>query len=333
MPNDLLGEKESQRAFCAFLCLFPHGDPPRFAHHARLRPGASDVVQSCQADTPEGAYGSFFSHIYWLRVYSRFVISRDAALAALYANDISRGIVWAYESTCEQALEDFARGTGYTALSAGVGRYDLLADRLDRVFSCGDYEVAAGMEAVGLDVLYEGLTERARTTMPVIKAGTVVRSNLRGSNGWSVAGFRFITHSFPLGELARIDWTQASKTLQAVSRQEPAGSPIPRNLLDMMLDEDQREDLAAQDALPFVGVPTLVLVHSLDRDTAEREIAIGQSRYNDDLGGSWHWREPLSGGPAPEKGARPAPEAPSPAHDEPDVTVRLRPSAAAEDAR
>ena len=257
------------------------------------------------------------------------VITRDAALATLSSNSVAQSIAWAFSSACDRALEDFARGTGYTALSAGVGRYDLLADRLDRVFSCGEYEVAEGMESVGLDVLYEGLTEHAIQTMPVVKAGTVVRANLRGSNGWSLGGFRFITHSFHVGEIARIDWTQASKTLQAVSRQEPAGGP-PMNLLDMMLDENQREDLAAQDALPFVGLPTLVLVHALDRDTSERELAVGHSRYNDDLGGPWHWHENLLDGPTPGESVRPAPNAPTSDRDEPDVAVRLRPSAAAE---
>lgn len=260
-----------------------------------------------------------------------FVITREAALEALHADDMSRGLAWAFQSACDQAFEDFARGTGYTALSAGVGRYDLLADRLDRIFSCGDFEVAEGMESVGLDVLYEGLTDQARRTMPVIKAGTVVRSNLHGSNGWALRGFRFITHSYRLGDVASIDWTHASKTLQAVSRQTPA-TFIPMTLLDEILDEEQRADLAAQDALPTVGMPTLVLVHALDRDTSERELAIGHSRYNEDSTVPWHWHEDLLGGPAPERSSRTVPYAPAPSQDAPDVSLRLRRSGAAEQA-
>lgn len=247
------------------------------------------------------------------------------------ANDVQRGIAWAFNSACDQALEDFTRGTGYGALTAGVGRYELIADRLDRVFSCGDYEVAEGMESVGLDVLYDGLTERARLTMPVIPAGTVVRSNFRGSNGWSVGGLRFITHSFSLGELGRIDWTQASKTLQAIARQAPDDTEL-LTLLDVMLSIEQRNDLAAQDALPTVVMPTFVLVHALDRDTAERELAIGHSRYNDDVGGPWHWHEDLLSRPGPDQGARVVPDAPALTKQEPDVTVRLRKKDAAEDA-
>jgi hypothetical protein len=256
-------------------------------------------------------------------------MTRKRALKILLANNVARGIAWAFNSACDQALEDFTRGTGYGALTAGVGRYELIADRLDRVFSCGDYEVAEGMESVGLDVLYDGLTERARLTMPVIPAGTVVRSNFRGSNGWSVGGFRFITHSFSPGGLGRIDWTQASKTLQAVSRQAPDDTEL-LTLLDVMLSIEQRNDLAAQDDLPAVVMPTVVLMHALDRDTAERELAIGHSRYNDDVGGPWHWHEDLLSRPGPGQRPRVVPDAPAPTQQEPDVTVRLRKKDAAE---
>lgn len=262
-------------------------------------------------------------------MYSGSVITREAALKVLHTNDINRGIAWAFQSACDQAFGDFARGTGYTALSAGVGRYDLLADRLDRVFSCGDFEVAEGMESIGLDVLYDGLTDQARLTMPVIKAGTLVRSNLNGSNGWALRGFRFITHSYRWGEVASIDWMHSSKTLQAVSRQSPAAF-VPMTLLDEILDEAQRDDLANQDALPTVSMPTLVLVHALDRDTSQRELAIGHSRYNEDAGGPWHWREDLLGGPAPKQSSRSVPNVPAPSQDAPDVSVRLRRSGALE---
>lgn len=259
------------------------------------------------------------------------MISRQRALEILTANDVARGIAWAFNSACDQALEDFTRGTGYGALTAGVGRYELIADRLDRVFSCGDYAVADGMESVGLDVLYEGLTERAIQTMPVIPAGSVVRSNFRGSNGWALGGFRFITHSFALGELARINWTQASKTLQAVSRQ-PADETDLMTLLDVMLNLEQRNDLAAQDDLPSITMPTLVLAHALDRHTAERQLAIGHSRYNDDERDPWNWHEDLLARPEADPRGRMVPEVPSPMEQEPDVVVRLRIKDATEDA-
>jgi hypothetical protein len=257
------------------------------------------------------------------------MITQDAALDALEADHVARGITWAFQSACDQALEDFARGTGYTALSAGVGRYDLLADRLDRVFSCGGYKVPEGMESVGLDVLYEGLSQQARLTMPIIKAGTVIRSNLRGSNGWRIRGFRFITHSYPLGEVTRIDWAQSSRTLQSVSRQAPS-TFVPTTLLDLLLDEEQRDDLAAQDAVPGVDMPTLVLVHALDRDTSDRELAIGHSRYNDGALGPWHWRNNLLRPLEPEQNSRSVSDIVRPSNDAPDVAVKLRTSGAAE---
>lgn len=260
------------------------------------------------------------------------MINRSEVLETIRSSDVSVGISWAFGSACEQILEDFTRGAGYGALTAGVGRYEVLADRLDRVFSCGVYEVTPGMEFAGLDVLFEGLSERARATMPVIKAGTVTRSNLNGSNGWRVGGFRFITHSFDPGELAHIDWTSAKKTVKAVSRQSPSASD-PVTLLDQILTAADREDLAAQDALPLVDLPTFVLGHSLDLVTSERELIIGHSRYNDDLGNPWHWQESLLDGGGGGTSSRPNPSAIPPHGDEPDVSVRLRPGAAAENAQ
>jgi len=252
------------------------------------------------------------------------VVTRDEVLPLLQQQQVGLALRWAFESACEQAMDDFARGTGYTALSAGVGRYDLLADRLDRVFACGDYAVADGQEAVGLDVLYEGLSERARRTMPRIPAGLVVRSNLHGSNGWGIRGLRIITHSVQPGQIAAIDWTQESKTKKAVSRQEPSKLDEP-NVLQVMLGPEAAAEFGSQDALPEVGIPTVVLVHSLDRDTGGRELEVGHSRYNDDDGSPWHWREDLLRGPGPEENGLDLPGGdPSPSQDVPDVEVRLR---------
>lgn len=93
-----------------------------------------------------------------------------------------------------------------------------------------------------------------------------------------------------------------------------------------------RKELAAQDALPVVGMPTYVLGHALNLATFERELLIGHSRYNDDLGSPWHGAEPLSGGTDGDPIARAKPGPVSPRVDEPDVAVRLRPTAASENA-
>lgn len=261
-------------------------------------------------------------------VYSDVVISRDEALATLRRTDAAAGVAWAFDSACEQILEDFTGGIGYGPLTAGVARYELVADRLDRVFSCGNYEVEPGMEFEGLDIVFGGLSERAQATMPMVTAGVVTRSNLNGSNGWSVGGFRFITHAFELGQQAGIDWTTATKTVQAVSRQEPFGTFTPVTLLDQILTAEARVDLAAHDALPFVGIPTLVLGHALDLTTSERELLIGHSRYNVDLGNPWHWTQSLLEGTGGGSSWRPHPGVVPPQVAEPDVTVRLRPNVA-----
>lgn len=262
-------------------------------------------------------------------MYSGHVMNRDDVLEALRRTNTVAGLAWAFDVTCEQILEDFTTGSGYGPLTAGVARYEVLADRLDRVFSCGDYEVDPGMESAGLDVLFEGLSERARSTMPVLKAGTVKRSNLNGSNGWSVAAFRFITHAFDVSERSKLDWTRATPTVQAVARQA-TGTFIPATLLDQMLPAEAREDLAAQDVLPTVDLPTYVLGHALNLGTFERELIIGHSRYNDDYGNPWNWTEDLNSGTDGGSVSRPKPGAIPPRTDEPDVAVRLRPAAASE---
>lgn len=260
-------------------------------------------------------------------MYSCRVITRDEVLDVLHRTEVAAGIAWAFDAASERILEDFTRGTGYGALTAGVGRYEVLADRLDRVFSCGDYEVEPGMEFEGLDLVFEGLSERVQKTMPLINASTVIRANLNGSNGWRVGGFRFITHSFKPGERTKIDWTTATPTVKAVARQAPS-SFTPVTLLDRMLDADARADLAAQDVLPLINIPTFVLGHALNLTTMERELVIGQPRYNDDKGNAWIWSEDLVYGDGGGSGGRPQPNLVLPQVDEPDVAVRLRTNAA-----
>jgi len=164
--------------------------------------------------------------------------------------------------------------------------------------------------------------------MPRVKPGTVIRSNLNGSNGWSYRGMRFITHSVQPGDVNHIDWAQESKTKKAVARQQLSSPAIP-TLFDNILTPAQLAELAAQDALPKVGLPTFVLVHALDRDSGDRELVIGHSRYNEDDGAPWNWHDSLLTAHKPETTEQPLPNrtvAPSPVA--PDVPVRLRQPAA-----
>ena len=266
-------------------------------------------------------------HEYWQRVYPGIVIAREAALATLHQTDVARGIAWAYTSACEQILADFTRSAGYKALSAGVGLYEVLADRLDRVFSCGDYVVAPDKEDAGLDVLYEGLSEYARKTMPVIAPGLVVRKNLNKSNGWAVGGFRFITFTFDLGALQKVDWTTEKPTRKKVAKQAPHSAA--KGTLFDLLHESEVAHLGESETVLGLGMPTLMLGHALSRETGERELVIGHPRYNEDRGQAWWWTESLLDGHDGGAASRPATPV-SPADDEPDAPVRLRKKATKE---
>lgn len=260
-------------------------------------------------------------------MYSRLVITREAALATLHQTDVARGIAWAYASACEQILVDFTRSAGYKALSAGVGLYEVLADRLDRVFSCGDYVVTPGKEDEGLDVLYEGLSEYARKTMPVIAPGLVIRKNLNKSNGWAVGGFRFVTFTFDLGAVQKIDWTTEKPTRKKVAKQAPQSAA--KGMLFDLLPESEVAHLGESETVLGLGMPTLMLGHSLSRETGERELVIGHPRYNEDRGQAWWWTESLLDGYDGGATSRPVTQVP-PADDEPDAAVRLRKRAAEE---
>ena len=250
-------------------------------------------------------------------------MTRDEVTAVLRHRMIADGIVWAFASACEQVADDLAPGTGYSAATAGHGRYDQLGDRLDRVFSCGQYAVPTGSESAGLDLLFEGLTEQARRTMPVIEAGLVVRSDLNGSNGWAVGGFRIITHSMQPGDLLHIDWTKTRPTKKLVAKQPPVG-PDEHTLMDELLNADQLAELRSQATGPGLAVPTLVLAHAMSRDAYNRELFIGQARFNEDGGPAWVWFESLLDGPELPEAYRPAPSHPSPTDEAPDVPLRLR---------
>jgi hypothetical protein len=253
-------------------------------------------------------------------------------MAALHQGQMKTAIAWAFASACEQVFDDLAPSSRYSATTAGSGRYDQFSDRLDRVFSCKTYAVPEGAEFAGLDVLYDGLSDHARRTMPVIAAGTVVRHDLNGSNGWAYGGFRLITHSIQPGELASIDWSKEKPTKRMVAQQDP-GQTREANLLEAALTHDELADLRAQAQRPEANLPTFVLAHAMGRETNDRELFIGQSRYNEDHGYPWHWFENLLDGPALGETKRPIPNTPSPADDAPDIALRLRTGTAAKDVK
>ncbi|MBB1157102.1 hypothetical protein [Amycolatopsis dendrobii] len=229
----------------------------------------------------------------------------DDVMSNLRARGILAGISWAHRSAYEQVRQDYNPAGGHTQGWIGYNAHIYLRDRLDRVFQCETYAVPPGHDSAGRDVLAEGISDRDSRSMPLLPAGTVVRSDLNGSPGWSAAGWRWLLASYEYGQVAKIRWTERSETKQLVARQPHA------------VDDGGLFPLATLPGLPPVNsLPdherelrqTLVLAHAMDSTTTDFEVFFGRIRWNVDHGDAWAWRVDLqdNGYSSPHK-AQPGP--------------------------
>jgi len=86
---------------------------------------------------------------------------RDELVAELNDAGVLEAIRWAYLSATERVLADYSAAAGHDATWVGVSRFTLLRDRLDRVFSCGNYAVPDHIDGeLSLDVLHAELADR-----------------------------------------------------------------------------------------------------------------------------------------------------------------------------
>ncbi|MDQ7809395.1 hypothetical protein Q5425_37205 [Amycolatopsis sp. A133] len=251
----------------------------------------------------------------------------DDVLTALRRRSVLDGIAWAHRSAYGQLREDYNPAGGHKQSWIGFNAHVYLIDRLDRVFQCSDFAVPPGQDSVGRDVLAEGIADRDSRTMPLLPAGTVVRRDLNGSPGWSVAGWRWLLASYEFGQVAKIAWTERSETKQLVAKQphaEEDGGLFPLSSLPGLpplgeLPDKQRELRR-----------TLVLAHAMDPTTAEVELFFGRIRWNLDHGDAWVWRTGLTAGNGPSGGTSTPRQPSSPAEPsgdavaDADVRVRRR---------
>lgn len=235
------------------------------------------------------------------------------------------GIRWAYVSATDRVAEDYSEAAGHDATWAGITRFTLFRDRLDRVFNCLRYSVAKGGDgSVGLDLLNAELTERDIVTMPQLQSDLVNRADLNGSPGWAWGEWRWLLASSAYGKIDYIPWPQKSPTKQQVASQRNP-EPLQPNLFEGF-------DEAEIAGLMIVGNPefdldrkTLVVAHAQDVDHDKREVVVGRPRLNVGGGLAWHWRHDLLTTPLSEGSRRlddiPSLEGPS---SVPDAPVRLR---------
>lgn len=240
-------------------------------------------------------------------------------IEALNHANVTAAMRWAANATYTRVLADFDPDTGHGQGWVGTTAYYLLQDRLDRVFTCGKYVLDDVAVDSGRDLLQAGISQQDFDQMPVIEPGTVVRDDVNGSPGWRLDEWRWLLSSAPFGGSDSIPWPQKSPTKQAVAKQVSPDEPI--------LFSDEELGLPATQ-VPSVPIVTLVLVHSVDRDSGSRELYIGRSRLNEGGGYGWHWKADLLGetpiGSGRGRDDRPGSPDTSDKPQAPDVDVRLR---------
>jgi len=250
---------------------------------------------------------------------------RERILGVLGQTGVLAGIRWAYESAARRTREDYDEATGHNATWVGINRWNLLCDRLDRVFSCGRYATRDNSSGtVGLDVLYATLTDEERATFPHIPPGTVVRDDLAGSPGWSNGDVRWLLASADFGGVDQIRWSRRSRVKQRTAKQsDPDNDQL--SILDVLMDDPGAAKLpvALEHASEF-DITTLVVTHTHNIDTNDSELYLGLPSM-ETQGKAWAWKENLLAVPPADGGRQnlPATDPDSPANV-PDAPVRLR---------
>lgn len=253
------------------------------------------------------------------------MIEQQDVIASFGDAGVLAGIRWAYLSATSRVLDVYSEADGHDATWAGMTRFTLLRDRLDRVFACGRYAVPAGSDAaISLDLLHAELTERDIATMPQLSPGLVVRADLNGSPGWAWQNWRWLLASCAFGKIEELPWPQKSVTKQRVAQQRNP-DPVQGSLFDDFVDEEVGVLEVLLAAAHQLDRETLVVAHSQDVDHGGRELVLGRARLNTGGGNAWHWHQDLLTVPPADGGHR-IDDTPSPTGPDtvPDAPVRLR---------
>jgi hypothetical protein len=253
------------------------------------------------------------------------------ALEDLGSSGVLSALSWANASAYRRTMQDYDPDTGHDQGWVGITAHKLTCDRLDRVFSTGKYAVESPDSAsVGLDAVAAGLAPGDFSSMPFLAPGTVVRSDVNGSPGWLYDRWRFLLASFVHGESDRIPWTQKSPTKRRIAAQRtPSGfvekqPTLPLDELDSALAAVVE---AMSDGSDNVDVTTLVIAHSVELVSGNRELYVGRSRLNHRGGEAWYWKHDLLATDfgTPGRGSIPKPPQPrSGPSGIQDAPVRLR---------
>lgn len=261
--------------------------------------------------------------------YSSSVSEQDDAIEDLRANGVLAAMAWAWGSARRQTLQAFEPDTGHDQGWVGYNAFKVLTNRLDRVYSLGQYAISPDTDpALGADLLAQGLAYGEFERMPQPSTGAVVRDDLNRSPGWLSGGWRILLQSYGGLDIDRIPWPQKSWTKRRVASQpEPDQPMLPLEVPELPMAMDVLADLSAQPPGDKVIV-TLVGAYAIDAVTGESALYLGRPRLNNRGGDAWHWRVRLDtndyGGT--ERGLPAGLPGDSPLHPVADAPVRLRPS-------
>lgn len=240
-------------------------------------------------------------------------------------NGVLDGVQWAFASAAAGVAQDFHPGKGYDEGWCGYSRHVLLKDRLNRVFSLGNYRLADGDEPTeNLDVVFDQLSEEDIRSFPLIAPGLVDTSDLNGSPGWAVDGVRFLLSSMPGTDVHSIDWQGRSPTKQAVAAQ----SAPDRDLATLFhgvdgMDRAANEIIRVHESGRELDIPTFLVAHGHDLvGGGSPQLWLGRPQLVP--GEPWAWVESLlRRAPRPPRGSELP--ATTPDHSSvPDAVVRLR---------
>jgi hypothetical protein len=253
---------------------------------------------------------------------------QEDAVADLSGAGVLAGIYWAGAAAYRQTMQDYNPRIGHKPGWVGYTAHQLLCDRMDRVFSCGDFQLPAGLPAeAGMDAVREGLHEEDFAAMPRIEPGLVSYSSLNSPPGWRFGSWRWLLQSFQFGESRKIRWATKSDTKRRVASYPDPDQTDLFTSVGLSLDGFESEPVVISETDDEDGAITLVLAHSVHRELRERELFMGRPNLASHQ--AWHWKHNLMTHP-PERGGGlrihdgPQPYTPNPNEVVSDAPVRLR---------
>lgn len=192
---------------------------------------------------------------------------------------------WAWKSASDHALDEHNPEVGHTMANLGLSAHNQLKDRIERGGQTGMYRLPAAepdenseQPASGQDVLHAGLTGQEIRSMITLDPGRIVRSDLNGSPGFLVGGYRVLLQSHTYDQVHEIRWTQKSETKQRAARQA--------NPDQYSLFEDPE---SYPPAFHTQDLPILVLAHAIDPNTGSCELHLGRPCLIEQNESAWHW--------------------------------------------